>query len=135
LTVTPKIGCWAVDATDLEFPLAVFEGPVIGRSTWESGGVVDDDTGKAVIGARVLLSAPTLSRPLTAITDSRGQYAFLNVPLGSRRCIPVTVRVRASGYVPNAHRSRGGFPRAGQRTISISKKRNLSESEAGWHAR
>jgi hypothetical protein len=130
LTVRPELGCWDTNTTDLAMPLAVFKGPVVGRFYWESGGV-DSANGHPVVGARVTLTAPTLQEPLRAVTDKRGQYAFVNIPLRGRRCVPATVRVRATGFRPVRIGPDPMFRGADQRSITIGTKRNLSEGGSG----
>jgi hypothetical protein len=109
--------------------MAVFKGPVDGRFYWESGGVVAK--GGAVRGARVTLMASTLQHPLRAVTDRRGQYAFLNIPLRGRKCVPATVRVRADGYRSVRIGPDPTFLGSGQRTIDISRSRELSTGGGG----
>jgi hypothetical protein len=109
----------------------VFSGPLVGKVSWESGGVVDYDSGRALVGARVSLSIPTLAQPLRAVTDTRGQYAFLNIPLGRRRCVPAILRVHAAGYKSITVGPEGTVRGAGQRSVEISKRRDLSESDTG----
>src|SRR5262245_58053920 len=45
-------------------------------------GVVKDETGAAIPGAKVTASSPVLVRPIEVVTDSAGSYIFPKLPVG-----------------------------------------------------
>ena len=45
-------------------------------------GVVKDETGAAIPGAKVTASSPVLVRPIEVVTDSAGAYIFPKLPVG-----------------------------------------------------
>jgi len=79
--------------------LALLSAPVQAQeNTGALSGVVKDETGAALPGARVSISSPTLVRPLQSTTDQAGVYRFPKLPIGS-----YTVTVEQNGFKTTKH--------------------------------
>src|SRR5213593_4615209 len=66
-----------------------------------AGRVVAADTGKPLARARVLVSAPGLSKGRGQLTDDRGLFEFSGLPAGR-----YTLRVSKPGFVPISYGQR-----------------------------
>ncbi len=77
--------------------LALVAGPVLiaQEATGALTGTVRDRQGRAVTGAEVRISAPTLQGVRTLLTDSQGQFRAPLLPPGNQ----YTITVRKDGYI------------------------------------